>query len=200
MISTSRIIIFHPGSRYLRLGKASDPEPKTILHAIARRRKNNGFSMSKGSYHKDTLFPLGSRKDFGKLPAEVESARLQTLVTLQTSLKSDGSPRFATPTQTIANYNKTSAKEILDSSSLRSTWSDFTDKDILVGSDVLKLNPEANFNIHFPWRRGQLNLHRGIGGSLSSVMTDLGDIWSWGVSEKLGISLNDLRVSLQNIT
>lgn len=40
-VDASTIIIIHPGSRFLRLGLASDPSPQKMLHAIARRRKNS---------------------------------------------------------------------------------------------------------------------------------------------------------------
>ena len=33
-------IILHPGSRYLRIGRPSDSQPHTVLHAIARKRKD----------------------------------------------------------------------------------------------------------------------------------------------------------------
>ena len=38
IVDSSSIIIIHPGSRYLRIGRASDASPKKILHAVARKR------------------------------------------------------------------------------------------------------------------------------------------------------------------
>ncbi len=40
-VDASTIVVIHPGSRFLRIGLASDPVPKKMLHAIARRRKSN---------------------------------------------------------------------------------------------------------------------------------------------------------------
>ncbi len=37
----------------------------------------------------------------------------------------------------------------------------------VVGDGVLDLDPGAEFNIHFPFRRGDLNLHPGVGASWS---------------------------------
>lgn len=37
----STIIVIHPGSKYLRIGLASDSMPKRMLHAIARKRKSS---------------------------------------------------------------------------------------------------------------------------------------------------------------
>lgn len=46
-----QIIIFHPGSFYLRIGRASDLNPHQILHAVARRRKPGGKK------HSDSFLP-----------------------------------------------------------------------------------------------------------------------------------------------
>jgi len=45
------------------------------------------------------------------------------------------------------------------------------------GDDVLNLDPNGDFNIHFPLKRGELNVHSGIGGSITSIMADLQEIW-----------------------
>lgn len=45
------IIIIQPGSLNLRIGRASDVNPHRILHAIARRRKPNGY------IYRDTILP-----------------------------------------------------------------------------------------------------------------------------------------------
>ena len=38
IIDLSSIIVLHPGSKFLRIGRASDITPRTILHAVARKR------------------------------------------------------------------------------------------------------------------------------------------------------------------
>lgn len=45
------IIIIHPGSLNLRMGRASDVNPVRILNAIARRRK------PLGKVYRDTILP-----------------------------------------------------------------------------------------------------------------------------------------------
>lgn len=45
------IIIIHPGSLNLRIGRASDLNPHRILNAIARRRKPGG------TVYRDTVLP-----------------------------------------------------------------------------------------------------------------------------------------------
>lgn len=41
-IQAQQIIVIHPGSLNLRIGRASDLNPHRLLHAVARRRKPNG--------------------------------------------------------------------------------------------------------------------------------------------------------------
>lgn len=50
-VQAHMIIIIHPGSLNLRMGRASDVNPHRILNAIARRRKPNG------KIYRDTALP-----------------------------------------------------------------------------------------------------------------------------------------------
>lgn len=45
------IIIIHPGSQNLRIGRASDLNPYCMLHTIARRRKPGGLP------YRDSVLP-----------------------------------------------------------------------------------------------------------------------------------------------
>lgn len=56
------------------------------------------------------------------------------------------------------------------------------------------MKPNAGYNLHWPVRRGQLNLHSGVGGSLSSVITDLETILGQAIQGGLDIPLKDLKV------
>lgn len=50
-MQSQSIIIIHPGSQNLRIGRASDLSPHLILHAVSRRR------LRFGSKHEDYLLP-----------------------------------------------------------------------------------------------------------------------------------------------
>lgn len=50
-IQAQTIIVIHPGSMYLRMGRASDLKPVTLLHAVARR------CLSGGIKYKDSFLP-----------------------------------------------------------------------------------------------------------------------------------------------
>lgn len=184
-IQAQTIIVIHPGSMYLRMGRASDLKPVTLLHAVARRRLPNGIK------YKDSFLPSAVVLT-KELTQAMEESRLQVSHTLQSCLQSDGCRRYATPPQQIAAFNRRSIPEI--SSPCNMKWTK-TDHDIVVGDDILSLDPEeeSNFNIHFPYKRGELNIHTGPGGSLTAIMADLKTIWEYVLTEKLDIPLRDLK-------
>lgn len=56
------------------------------------------------------------------------------------------------------------------------------------------MNPKSDFDIHWPVRRGRLNLHSGVGGSLTAVLADLEVIWTNVIQQYLDIPIKDLKV------
>ena len=79
------------------------------------------------------------------------------------------------------------------------------DVEVIVGDEVLDLPNTPQFNIHFPFRRGDVNLHSDIGGSLTSILKgefeklsvlinqqftccpDLQEIWTRSIERHLGV-------------
>ncbi|XP_058125454.1 actin-related protein 8 [Anopheles ziemanni] len=178
-IQAQNIIVIHPGSHYLRIGRASDVDPVRILHAIARRRKPGG------AVHRDCVLPRVAEKS-PELLQELEDCRLQITHTLLSCVQSNGQRRYATPPQQIAAYNKRSQPEVIPDSATE--WQDASFSDVVIGEEVLQLNPNGEYNVHFPIRRGELNLHDGVGGSLFGVLSDLQAIWGHVLQTKLHIS------------
>lgn len=184
-IQAQTIIVIHPGSMYLRMGRASDLKPVTLLHAVARKRLPTGIR------YKDSFLPPAVTLT-KELTQAMEESRLQVSHTLQSCLQSDGSRRYATPPQQIAAFNRRSSPDVSASDNIK--WTN-ADRDVIVGDDILLLSPEdeSNFNIHFPYKRGELNIHSAPGGSLTAVMADLKTIWEYVLAEKLDIPLRDLK-------
>ncbi|KAL1512547.1 hypothetical protein ABEB36_002128 [Hypothenemus hampei] len=180
-IQSKNIIVIHPGSLNLRIGRASDLNPVTILHAVARRRKPEGQAYS------DTFLP--ERVDLTQTK-ELEDARLAISHTLQSCLQSDGRRRYATPPQQIAAFNRRVQPEIMGDSG--GEWIK-TDGDTIIGNDIFRLNPQEPFNIHFPYKRGDFNIHPGPGGSITGVIADLETIWLHIIETHLQISQKDLK-------
>ncbi|KAJ8935422.1 hypothetical protein NQ314_012842 [Rhamnusium bicolor] len=166
-VHSKSIIVIHPGSLNLRIGRASDLNPLTILHAIARRR------LPGGQHYMDTFLP--ERIELNQ-PQEFEEARLAVSHTLQSCLQSDGRRRYATPPQQIAAFNRRSQPEMLGNNG--GEWIK-PEGDVVIGNDILRLDPNELFNIHFPYKRGDFNIHGGPGGSMTAVLADLETIWTY---------------------
>lgn len=180
----SNIIIIHPGSLYLRIGKASDLNPEMILNCVARRRKN------KGAVYHDSILPNVSKSK--ELLQELDEARLNVSHMLQNCLQSDRRKRYGTPSNQLSAFNKRVHPEIVNGQQ-EQNWLKPKDKvQQLVGAESLRLDPNGSFNIHFPIRRGEFNLHKGIGGSATSVLEDLKTIWQYAIKNYLDINLRDL--------
>ncbi|XP_056644802.1 actin-related protein 8 [Diorhabda sublineata] len=180
-VHAKSIIVIHPGSLNLRIGRASDLNPLTTLHAIARRRLPNGIEYT------DSFLP--ERVDSTQIQ-ELEEARLAVSHTLQSCLQSDGRRRYATPPQQIAAFNRRSEPELVSN-----TGGDWVkpEGDLVIGNDILRLDPKQEFNIHFPYKRGELNVHSGPGGSITSIMADLETIWTYILEVNFQISRKELK-------
>ncbi|KPJ09840.1 Actin-related protein 8 [Papilio machaon] len=177
----NRIIVIHPGSLYVRIGRASDLLPVKQLHCIARKRQPGG------KIYRDLFVPPSIPKT-KELIEELEECRLQISHTLQSCMQSNGSRRYATPPQQIAAFNRRSLPETVNDGE---PWPQ-VECDIVVGDLVLDVDPELEYNVHFPYKRGDFNIHSEIGGSVSSVLNDLYTIWSSIIEYKLGIPLIEL--------
>ncbi|XP_019869686.1 actin-related protein 8 [Aethina tumida] len=180
-VHSKSIIVIHPGSLNLRIGRASDLNPLTVLHAIARRRRPGGIPYA------DDFLP--QRIDLNQ-PREFDEARLAVSHTLQSCLQSDGRRRYATPPQQIAAFNRRTQPEQLSDNG--GEWMKF-EGDMVVGNDIFRLNPEENFNIHFPYKRGDFNIHPGPSGSMTAVLADLQTIWTYILENHFQISSKDFK-------
>ncbi|XP_059488672.1 actin-related protein 8 isoform X2 [Neocloeon triangulifer] len=174
-VISHNIIIIHPGSQNLRIGRASDPYPVTLHHAIARKRLRPDLIQV------DTLLPAIYNDQ--NILAELDEARLQVSHILQSCLQSDGSRRYATPPQQISAFNRRSRLEVV-----RNTKEEpFSHENVIIGDDVLNLPENEEYNVFYPIRRGVFNIHAGVGGSLTSVLHDLETIWLHAIEKRLKI-------------
>jgi len=180
---SANVVIIQPGSLHLRIGRGCDSTPVKILHAIARRRKSGG------AYHQDPLLIPQEKLDTVSWNT-LEDARLQVFQALSKVIKKDGTKRDPPSSFRVAELNAGIQSERIETIEISVEAKDFDE--VIVGNDVLTIPSTLNYNIHFPFRRGDLNLHPGIGGSLSSILVDLKEIWSTCMEKHLGIQTVDL--------
>ena len=62
---------------------------------------------------------------------------------------------------------------------------------------ALYIDPKEPYAVHWPFKKGHLNLHDGPGGSLTAVCADLEVLWAHAIQTILDIPLRDLGVSIR---
>uniref|UniRef100_A0A672GQ90 Uncharacterized protein n=1 Tax=Salarias fasciatus TaxID=181472 RepID=A0A672GQ90_SALFA len=186
-IQSNFVVVIHPGSRTLRIGRATDTLPVTVPHVIARRHKQSG----QARYEDAWLLRGGLNKP------ESNEQRQNGLKMVDQAIwskkMSNGVRRTPVSSEQARAYNCQIRPAVLDSSS-RVKWTNTGHHPpYLVGEEALYVNPSDCYNIHWPVVRGQLNVHAGPGGSLSAVLADLETIWSYVIQKHLEIPLKDLK-------
>jgi len=178
--SDSNVLVVQPGSLHIRVGFVSDPAPHKLLHCIARRRKQGGGIYNELTAHQGQAWSARQQQaveaSYQALRHNRDEVAGQEKKVLQQNLKN----------------NVTLTEQVLPE--------DIKDRhpEYLVGEEVLE-EDISEYNLHFPIKGGELNLHSGIGGSLASVLEDLTRIWEHSISTVLGIkpaNFSDYRVVL----
>lgn len=186
-IQSNFIIVIHPGSTTLRIGRATDTLPVNIPHVIARRHKQQG----QPTYRDKWLLRDGLNKP------ESNEQRQNGLKMVDQAIwskkMSNGTRRIPVSPDQARAYNKQIRPAVLDHSSGVKWTNTSHHPAFLVGEEALYVNPTDCYNIHYPIRRGQLNLHSGSGGSLTAVLADLETIWTQAIQKYLEIPLKDLK-------
>ena len=87
-------------------------------------------------------------------------------------IKKDGTKRQPPREERVSEFNSNiepDPVEVTDESQHRDLQ---VTEDVVVGDDILRIPKFClpNYNLHFPFRRGDLNLHSKVGGSFSSIL------------------------------
>ncbi|KAF7658267.1 hypothetical protein LDENG_00014980 [Lucifuga dentata] len=186
-IQSNFIVVIHPGSRSLRIGRATDTLPVIIPHVIACRHKQSG----QPRYEDHWLLREGLNKP------ESNEQRQNGLKMVDQAIwskkMSNGVRRTPVSAEQARAYNCQIRPAVLDSSS-RVKWTNTSQHpQYLVGEEALYVNPSDCYDVRWPVVRGQLNVHAAPGGSLTAVLSDLETIWSHVIQKHLEIPLKDLK-------
>lgn len=190
-----RTIVIHPGSRMLRIGRASDPLPISVPNVVARRRQGAAGSSASGVFKNsepspETLETFNSK--VGAIRIELRSRMRQIKL------------RGITNGQGIAaNYNADVVSHVLseDQDPLGTIWPPVADpeaKDLYIGEDALLIaEPEQHgYAIRWPINRGGLNTADDSGyESKNEIIADIEAVWLYALSSGLGIKEQELKVS-----
>lgn len=182
-VSGNSIIVIHPGSLHLRFGRASDTFPVQIPHCIARRHGRPGHQ----SHYEDAWLVRPEVRHTESAFQMLQGLNLAQEM-LQSRPTSSGNARRATRLDQLTDFNKTSKAEVSEVMSNLHWTNTHHNEPFLIGQEALMVNPDNPYDLHWPVRRGGLNLHKAVGGTLSSVLQDLEDIWSTALCTYLKIS------------
>ncbi|XP_071982808.1 actin-related protein 8 isoform X1 [Engystomops pustulosus] len=186
-IQSDYVIVIHPGSSTLRIGRATDTHPAAIPHVIARRHKQPGQTYSCDKWLlRDGLNKPESNEQRQNGLKMVDQA-------IWSKKMSNGTRRIPAVPEQARAYNKQMRPAILDHDSGVKWTNTSHNEEHFVGEEALFVNPADRYDIHYPIRRGQLNIHGGPGGSVTAVLTDLEVIWSHVIQKFLEIQLKDLK-------
>ncbi|XP_020804933.1 actin-related protein 8 [Drosophila serrata] len=190
-LEAPKIIVIHPGSQHLRIGRAADLNPLTLLHAVAYRRWQQEGDWP---YHDPLLPPLDNINP-ARLQVEFEEQRLAVSRILQHCVVDEKNRlRVATPPQQLAHFNRSSmAEKVQPPHPEEQPWVD-REALALFDDQILRLSAfEArDYDIHFPMQRGELNIHKDKGGSLQANLQHMERIWGYALEVRLKIPLRDL--------
>ncbi|EDV34171.1 uncharacterized protein Dana_GF21170 [Drosophila ananassae] len=192
-LEAPKIIVIHPGSQHLRIGRASDLNPQTLLHAVAYRRRQ-----LEGDWpHHDPLLPPLDNINPARLQVEFEEQRLAVSRILQHCVVDEQNRlRVATPPQQLAHFNRSSQAEKIPPPSGVPEERPWLDRDAqsIFDEQILRLSAfdAREYDIHFPVQRGELNVHKEKGGSLQATLQHLERIWAYALEVRLKIALRDL--------
>lgn len=190
-----RTIVIHPGSRVLRIGRASDPSPISVPNVVARRRSSatkaspNGVCRSLEPSSEPQVVDTFNSK-IGSIRAEFRSRMRQIKL------------RGITNGQGIAaNYNADVVPLVLsdDQDPLGTIWPPVTGpeaRDLYIGDDALLIaDPEKHdYAIRWPIHRGALNTAEDSGyDSKNEIMADIEAVWLYALSNGLGIKEQELK-------
>ncbi|XP_060598476.1 actin-related protein 8-like [Ruditapes philippinarum] len=186
-VQVNTVVVIHPGSLNLRIGRASDTFPVTIPHCIARKRKDNSIP--------EYRTPWMIRKE--KEHSGARKQRDQGLKAANESL--EGKPMDS------GEYRPPSSVKQLHSNNVRVRgqrtdvpspfkWTN-TDRNpqFVIGDEAMYIKPGTGYSINWPVRRGRLNLHDGPGGTVNAVMADIESIWGTALETFLDIPVKDLK-------
>ncbi|XP_002166225.2 actin-related protein 8 isoform X1 [Hydra vulgaris] len=186
-IQGTTIVVLHPGSMTLRLGRATDHFPQSLPHVIARKIRNVVKTEPSCNF-------LSRNGTLGKISEETHLKGFQATKSFINTMRiSGGLRKHKTTSSEVAAYNaQVVPVETENDGSV--SWTDTNDDsfDSLIGEQVLKLPPNSPYSCRWPMRFGELNTHSGIGGSISSILTDLETLWGKAIEKYLDIPLKDL--------
>lgn len=175
----SKVLIVHPGSRMLRIGRSTDAAPLDIPYCIARKMAKEALPAEEVPFSSASSEALDDMK-LENLRYDLK-ARMRILNLRGTTAGSIAAAEY--------NATVTPTPVTEDEDEDRIAWTEVPESsppDAYFGEEALHLpNPVSHgFKLRYPYRKG--NFDTRDYSSLEEVLGDIVDIWTHAL-EKLGI-------------
>lgn len=186
-IQVATVVVIHPGSLNLRIGRASDTFPVTLPHCLARRKKD----LSAPDIASPWMIRPESNHEGCK--HQRESGITAGLQALESKTMDSGEARPCSITEELYQFNRRMKGERTDVICPQKFTNTDRKPPHIIGKEALMVEQNKDYNLHWPMRRGHLNVHDGPCGTLTSVLADLELIWGHALQNMLDIPLKDLK-------
>ncbi|KAJ7446742.1 hypothetical protein FB451DRAFT_1291356 [Mycena latifolia] len=205
----SQVIVIHPGSRFLRLGKASDVFPVTVPNVVARKvnppsdapppkfveaiyrpRKGNTVPQEEESSENNDEYAVNITSDdpFDEKIAEVT-------ISLRDRMRFYKLRVTPNAANVASTFNEQFQPEIIPEHNdpYQLEWIK-DDADVLVGDKALRLaNPqESGYTVRWPVRGSNFNT-RDYGSSTQAILADIETVIQYTLRDKLGVNPRDYK-------
>eukprot|EP01135_Chromosphaera_perkinsii_P005043 Nk52_evm20s311 gene=Nk52_evmTU20s311 len=165
------VIVIQPGSLNIRIGLASDPFPKIFPNCIARLVKSEGKANEKENEEEEV-------EDSSAEAEEEWEKSLEKMDGYIRKLRGGKKPKNFASQCTSYNKNIKPEKilELNDADQIDWTKVDHRPQ-FLCANEALYVPPDAPYDLHWPIRRGQLNVSDEQ--PLTSILSDMSTIWEY---------------------
>ncbi|KAI9100995.1 hypothetical protein DFS34DRAFT_676290 [Phlyctochytrium arcticum] len=190
----SDILVIHPGSRFLRIGRASDAVPKEVPHVIVRRLK--GMNVAEEGIAQS--FPEAIRDEDGLWSSIQDDIKQRMRAQKVRSVPNAHSQ--------VVGYNSQAIPEAIadHNDPYKVEWTELGDgTEIVTGSKALRIgslkhsgsdssgDKSCQYKAFYPIQHGMPNMNDYS--SIQSCLADMQTIWTDAIETELGITRSEFN-------
>ncbi|RLV91226.1 Actin-like protein ARP8 [Spathaspora sp. JA1] len=189
------VIVLHPGSAFIRIGRAIDAVPETVPTVIAvRTTAGAAAAVANGESTPSKPKPIRAENDDGDIYFDEDFDQQRAIVTKDFRARMRYYKRRVLPNsrETAANFNKKQESERIPDHNdpNRKEWIDIahTNKKFYVGDEALSVPINQDWKLRYPLINGNFNEYSRDYQSPEEILGDLNNIITETLINKLQIT------------
>ncbi|KAI6094362.1 hypothetical protein EDD16DRAFT_1686093 [Pisolithus croceorrhizus] len=204
----SHVIVIHPGSRWLRIGKASEVTPVSLPNVIARKHK---LPIPEPTFVEGIMRPRSrttppsstpqppSGDEYAVAPASddpFEEKLASITVSLRERMRFYKLRVTQNATSIASTFNEQFRPEIIPEANdpFRVEWIHEPDKEYLIGEQVLRISDPRKLGYSIRWPIHGHNFNTRDYPSVQMILDDIETIVSTALFDKYGLTRGDYKV------